>query len=280
MSADRYDGFLGLELTSHVWLKNHFLAKLSRRHLQIATLPIREGEKVLDLCCGPGYYSDEFASMVGPGGQVHGVDKDPRLIDEAEGRRSRHLNGKALKYTCHDASDPDGIAQLPPHSYDVITMFNCLSYFPDQEATLSRYARLLLPGGRIILKDSDLGHFLITPFDDRLQGRVIAGAQASPQLSFDNFLGRHLPRLARDLGAASLVTEVWSYPMVGPLSSEEKTYISTNMLTLLKQGQDLLEQGDRDEWARRYDKNSNNTTLQEQDFLFLMHEIVVIASWY
>lgn len=277
MPLQETNGFLGLELTSEWWLRNHFRAKMPLRFQQLSRLPIRIGDRILDLCCGPGHYSEYYAQMVGTTGTVHAVDKDPALIDAAESKQRNLLLGDNIKYCCADVAHPGSIPLISGETYDVILFFNCLSYFEDVRSLIRQYISLLRPGGRLVLKDSDFGHLLISPLDDRLFHRITEAAQASERLSFDNFFGRRLPSLASSLGMSYTTIEIWSYPMHSPLSAEEQIYVSENLMTLMGQGRKLLSKRDIAQWTTMFSSESSDSLLLREDFLFLMHEIVTIS---
>src|SRR5215213_11893321 len=120
MTPEEATGFLGLELTSEWWLTNHFRAKLPSRLPQIAKLPIRAGDHVLDLCCGPGHYAEYYGQMVGSTGTVHAVDKDPTLIDAAEERQRHLLLGDNIRYWCADVAEAHSLPSIAAERYDVI----------------------------------------------------------------------------------------------------------------------------------------------------------------
>lgn len=274
-----YSGFLDLELTSNDWLANHFLAKSHRRFRQINALPINPGDKVLDLCCGPGHYAEMLAHRVGPQGLVCGVDKDPALIDEAERRRSHLPTRDRLEYFCSDVNISSLPNKLQKTRHDVILLFNCISYFPAPQAMLLSYADLLKPAGRLIVKDSDMGHFLISPVNGQLTSKVISAARASStSLCFDNFFGRCLPELVTAIPSSRNTVEIWSYPMLAPLSEWEKIYIAGNMMTLLAQAEENLSADDCREWTDRYSLESEVSLLHGHEFFFLMHEVVAIST--
>lgn len=278
MTTADYDGSLGLELTSSQWLQNHFLAKMPRRVQQIARLPIRAGDKVLDVCCGPGHYTEYFAQMVGTSGSVYAIDEDPTLIEAAESRRPHLLVGDRIKYARWDVARDDIPSAVASERYDVVVFFNCLTYFDDPVKKIKLYASLLRAGGRIVLKDSDMGHILVAPFDDQLRHRVIEAAQASPPLSFDNFFGRFLPSVAAKVSDATVEVQIWSYPMYAPLSEAEKTYASTNLMTLMQQGTNLLSAEDVMRWTKSFSSTEPDALIHQANFFFLMHEIVTIST--
>ncbi len=50
-------------------------ARIRRRAARmLADLPLRRGDRVLDMACGAGVYTSWLAERAGPGGRVYGVD--------------------------------------------------------------------------------------------------------------------------------------------------------------------------------------------------------------
>ena len=56
----------------------------------VACLPIREGDRVVELACGDGAYSPWLADRVGPSGLVVAVDVSPEYLKSGAGRVARH----------------------------------------------------------------------------------------------------------------------------------------------------------------------------------------------
>lgn len=52
----------------------------------LARLALRPGQTVLDLGCGPGFWTLPMAEIVGAAGQVWAVDANPRMLEELMGR--------------------------------------------------------------------------------------------------------------------------------------------------------------------------------------------------
>ena len=55
----------------------------------LATYPPRPGDRVLDLGCGFGDTAQRIAELVGPEGEVVGIDVSARFIETARARPSR-----------------------------------------------------------------------------------------------------------------------------------------------------------------------------------------------
>ena len=158
--------------------------------------------------------------------------------------------------------------------------FNCLSYFPNPETVLERYTTLLNPGGRIIMKDSDFGHFLIEPSPmveiAEIQERAKQGNEKQSG-QFNNFLGRKLYSLSQNAHLGRTYVNVWSYPMFGPLSGSEMRYVSGNMQYLADQAELVANDTTTKTWRTVFDPDSNDF-LHRKDIFFLMHEIVTVSE--
>ena len=115
-------------------LENDFksVRALIRRELRLG-----QGLRTLDLCCGPGAFSDLFH-----GDPYVGADLNRRYIDWA----SRHCRGTFL---VSDARTPD----LPDASFDQVLIFGLLHHLPDADArsVLAETRRLLVKGGHALV---------------------------------------------------------------------------------------------------------------------------------
>ncbi len=102
--------------------------------------------RIADLGCGTGTLSVLLAEA---GYRVDGVDFSPRMIEQAE-RKAAGVGG--VRFLRADASDPT----LPAGSYDVVLSRHVLWAMPDPAVALTRWLRLLVPTGRVLLVE---GHW-------------------------------------------------------------------------------------------------------------------------
>jgi ubiquinone/menaquinone biosynthesis C-methylase UbiE len=112
-------------------------------------LGLGPSEVVLDVACGPGNFSREFARAVGDEGLVVGIDASQTMLSRGvEELRSAGLANLAL--VRGDA------ARLPfrDGSFDAVCCFAALHLFADPFAGLDEMRRVLGPGGRIALMTS------------------------------------------------------------------------------------------------------------------------------
>jgi len=109
---------------------------------------LREGERVVDVGSGGGIDSLVAARMVGPTGQVIGVDMTPAMLDRARAaaRESGLENVEFREAYMEDLPVPDDWAT-------VVISNGVLNLTPDKQKTLGEMFRVLRPGGRLQIAD-------------------------------------------------------------------------------------------------------------------------------
>ncbi|MEH1128472.1 class I SAM-dependent methyltransferase [Micromonospora sp. CPCC 206061] len=124
---------------------------------------LRPGERILDVGCGRGASLFPAAEAVGPSGAAIGIDLAPGMV-EATAAEARRRGLAHLHVQVGDAEAPD----FPDASFDAVLAGLMLFFLPDAPAAVQAYARLLRPGGRLVLStftevsDADkewFGHF-------------------------------------------------------------------------------------------------------------------------
>ena len=220
------------------WLSTHFWAKSANRVRQMGSLPIRSGDRVLDVGCGTGVYLSYIADLVGPTGAAVGID---RLEDSVQ--RSRALVGQrgAAHATAIHTSLEDYLSHIG--QYDVVVFMNSLSYSADYRGTIERVGAALPTGGRIIVKDYDLESVLVSPINRSNWVQLLEAASRADQdanpLPFANFFGRHVPFLATAYSFRASETIPWTNVMARPFSTAQRAYVWGNIESLVQQAHDF-----------------------------------------
>ncbi|HEX3660357.1 MAG TPA: methyltransferase domain-containing protein [Acidobacteriaceae bacterium] len=114
----------------------------------IAALHLRNGERVVDIGAGTGYFALPMAEAVGSGGRVVAVDVAPQMLQRLESRRAEAGVGN-VQCVEGEASSTG----LPSGCADVVFMANVWHEFDDHAAVLKESRRLLKPEGRLALLD-------------------------------------------------------------------------------------------------------------------------------
>jgi ubiquinone/menaquinone biosynthesis C-methylase UbiE len=128
------------------------------RRMATELLELGPGDRVLDVACGPGNFSREFAAVVGPEGLCVGLDASATMLDRAV----RDTPGGEVAYVRGDAM------ALPfrDETFDAVCCFAALNLIPDPHASLREIARVLAPGGRVaLLTSSTVGPFPLTALE-------------------------------------------------------------------------------------------------------------------
>ncbi|WP_326565049.1 methyltransferase domain-containing protein [Amycolatopsis rhabdoformis] len=109
-------------------------------------LALRPGGTVLDVACGTGRFTRAFAAAVGEPGLAIGLDGAPSMLTRAVAETRE----ESVAYLRADAVEPP----FPPSTVDAICCFAALHMFAEPERALDSFARILRPGGRVVLLTS------------------------------------------------------------------------------------------------------------------------------
>ena len=104
------------------------------------------GDSALDVCCGTGDLTLELASRLAPGGSVVGCDFSEPMLDLAR-EKAEARNAAGVRFEWADA------LSLPYDAgrFDAVTVGFGLRNFADRDRGLREMARVLRPGGRLVV---------------------------------------------------------------------------------------------------------------------------------
>lgn len=109
---------------------------------------LESGQRVVDVGCGAGFDSLIAAYMVGPQGQVIGVDMTLAMLEKAR------LSATVAGLTNVEFREGYAEALPAPEGWaDVVISNGALNLMPDKVAALAEMARVLKPGGRLQIGD-------------------------------------------------------------------------------------------------------------------------------
>jgi ubiquinone/menaquinone biosynthesis C-methylase UbiE len=111
----------------------------------LAAARLQGGERVLDAGSGTGHTALAFAAA---GAEVLAFDLTEAMLDQ--GRRLAAERG--LSTIAFQRGDVEQIAQ-PDASFDIVTSRYNAHHYPHPELALREFARVLRPGGRLLLVD-------------------------------------------------------------------------------------------------------------------------------
>jgi ubiquinone/menaquinone biosynthesis C-methylase UbiE len=105
-------------------------------------LPVRPGDRVLDVGCGFGDASIKLAELVGPSGKVVGIDCCDAFLDYARQAAKGFSNVSFMR--------GDAEIALPTNEYDFVFARFGTMFFANPVAGLRNMRKALRPGGRMV----------------------------------------------------------------------------------------------------------------------------------
>jgi ubiquinone/menaquinone biosynthesis C-methylase UbiE len=118
---------------------------ITRERLREVLAP-QPGERILEIGPGTGYYTLDVAEWVGPQGTVEIFDIQQEFLDHTM-ERARERGLENVVPTQGDATD----LPYPDESVDAVLLTAVLGEIPDRAAALREIARVLRPGGRLVV---------------------------------------------------------------------------------------------------------------------------------
>ena len=168
---------------------------VQQRREVLRLLALTAGEAVLDIGSGPGLLATDMAQAAGPTGRICGIDLSDSMLTLARGRavpagsapvEYRHGGADAVPY-------PDG-------SFDAAVSTQVLEYVADIPAALAEALRVLRPGGRLLVLDTDWDSIVWHSTDpDRMRRILLTWEQHLADPFLPRTLGRQLRRAGFDV---------------------------------------------------------------------------------
>ncbi len=152
------------------------------RALALRRAGLVPGSRVLDVATGTGMVAAAALRLVGPSGSVTALDLSAGML-----RRARRHAGLLLVQGSVDA------LPLADAQFDLLTMGYALRHVASLDAAFAEFARVLRPGGRVLLLE--IG---------RPDGRLARGLARA-------YLGRLVPKLSRLVGAGRQAETLMRY---------------------------------------------------------------------
>jgi arsenite methyltransferase len=231
---------------------------VEQRRQVIAALGLGPGERVLDVGSGPGLLAAEMAEAVGPEGAVHGVDPSESMLAMARARRVRGTDFHA------------GEAQALPFAdggFDAAVATQVYEYVDDMPAALAEVRRVLRPGGRLLVLDTDWGSIVWRSSDDERMRRVL---RAWDEHLADPHLPRRLTALLRDAGFR--VARCEAIPLLNA-GYDERTYSHylIGFIRAFVPGRQDLSEDEVIAWA-------DDLVTQGDDYFFSLNRYVFVGE--
>lgn len=235
---------------------------VAQRSQVLQALELVAGESVLDIGSGPGLLACDMATAVGRKGRVCGIDVSGAMVGMS---RKRCAGQPWAEFQEADATQ----LPCPDDSFDAAVSTQVYEYLSDIPAALTELHRVLRPGGRAVILDTDYGSLVIHTEDTTRMARVLSAWD-------EHFAHGSLPRtLSRQLRIAGFtVRERMAIPMFNP-EFEDNTY-GKGLLALMASfavGRNGVSQSDADAWFAEFAALSG-----EGNFFFSLNRYLFVAD--
>lgn len=130
---------------------------------------IREGMTVLDLGCGPGFFSVDLAQMVGKSGRVVATDLQKGMLRKLQEKiQGTDLEERIILHQC----EPNKIGWSG--QVDFVLAFYVMHEIPDQGELFGELASILPPKGRVLVVEPPF-HVRKLEFQETIRRAQLAG---------------------------------------------------------------------------------------------------------
>jgi SAM-dependent methyltransferase len=139
--AEYWTSVAGPRWTEHQEHQDQVLRPVSAR-LIVAADP-KPGDRVIDVGCGCGATTIDFAARVSPGGDVLGLDLSEPMLARARQRAAQNL---PVRFELADAT----VYHFKPNAADLVVSRFGVMFFADPARSFANLRKGLKPGGRLV----------------------------------------------------------------------------------------------------------------------------------
>ncbi len=130
---------------------------------------IEEGMTVLDLGCGPGFFSIDMAQMVGKSGRVIAVDLQEGMLQKLRDKiQGTELDKRITVHKCED--NKIGVSE----KIDFVLAFYMVHEVPNQEELFNEIGVILKPKGQVLVVEPPF-HISKSAFEETIRKARNAG---------------------------------------------------------------------------------------------------------
>ncbi len=245
----------------------------------IADLGLPPGSRGLDVGCGVGLYGLWLAEAAGPGGGVVGIEPETEKVEAARALVGARLEGGRLEFR-----QGDGTAiPLPDRSVDWVWCGDVLHHIVDTEKALREFLRVIRPGGRIVVKESQVLSAMFLPGHPSLERRI---QLAEIQRTLDEGGGRSFqerrqttPASLHAVGLRDVAMRTYMLERRAPLAAADHDYIQHTVFSR-NWGDRLRELLTAEDWTERTrlcDAGSRANVLLSPDY-YCLYPITVFSA--
>lgn len=188
-------------LRSHTWRTAQNSAAYLLPHL-------RPGMALLDVGCGPGTITADFATLVAPG-RVVAIDTEAGILEQAHAHAADAGVADRIDFAVADVHE----LEFPDDTFDVVHAHQVLQHVTDPIRALREMRRVCKPGGIVAARDGDYSGFFWYPRLPELDAWLQLYLDVARANGGEPDAGRHLFAWAHKAGFDDVTTSSssWCY---------------------------------------------------------------------
>lgn len=228
-------------------------------------LPLRSGDRVLDMACGDGTYAPWLASHVGKRGRVVGADISFDYLRLAR----QHVDENGVAQRIHLTVGDVEHLPFADDSFDLVWCAQSLYDFLDPLRALQEMRRVAQRGGRVAVLENDRLHHLLLPWPAALELqlrqaelRALRRETRRPQRFY---VGRRLLHLFRRAGLRQCRKRTYASNRRAPLDQNAQAFLLGYLQRLQQRVHDDLDPALRDRLEAYIDPRSACSLLHHPD---------------
>jgi ubiquinone/menaquinone biosynthesis C-methylase UbiE len=176
-----------------LFLDNPIRRLLIDRERFLRSMGIKKGDRVLEIGCGPGFFTTVLSSIVGDRGRVYAQDVEEAMVKKVKKKLVRLGCQNVRLLLCNSSS-----LKLPDDSCDVVFCANVFEEIYKEgelEGTIIEIDRVLKDNGILVIKEHRIGGTL--SIIKEIEARFISLAYKEV-LNDKTFLSYHMKLLKSD----------------------------------------------------------------------------------
>jgi SAM-dependent methyltransferase len=232
----------------------------------IFNLPIRTGDKDLDMACGSGFYSLLLARRVGSSGNVIAVDNDASYLKLARDRIDKTTFAAWVDYK------KGNIERLPfrDKTFDAVWCAQSLYSLPEPVKVLKELRRVVRPRGIVAILENDLLHQVLLPwppgFEMRIRQAEYAALKAQKKMAGKFYLPRRLSTIFVEAGLLPDRKKTHAHTRHAPLGADARRFLKFYLDRLKTDAFPFLSQEDQTFGRQLLNASSSNYILNDLFF--------------
>jgi len=236
-----------------------------RRELKqiVSDLPLKSGDRVLDIACGDGCYSAWLAERVQPDGLCIGCDLAVNYLREAKRNVQR-------RDCCKLAAAKFEELPFAKESFDLIWCAQSLVSLPEPVDALRKMRAFVKSNGIIAVLENDALHQLMLPWPEELELAIrraeLRAYRAQTERPEKRYAGRRLTNYFASAGLEVVFRKTYATDRIAPLDKAEVDCLGEYLSALADRIAPFLAAEDKAALGRLTDMDSEKSMLRQPDF--------------